>query len=146
MAPALDGGSSVRRERTGGRTLDWASVAECATFREQSEPTTTAKAIAVPLPPHADDPAGRCRGQRIILLRDEPGKATKRAKLPEGFEPHDLRHRRATTWIADEKNVYHVREALGHSVIPTTTQYKHLPEQDLRPLVDEPAEAATAGR
>jgi site-specific recombinase XerD len=58
--------------------------------------------------------------------------------VPADFVPHDLRHRRATTWIADEKNVHHVQEAMGHSVIQTTLRYTHLAKHHLRSLVDEP--------
>lgn len=41
------------------------------------------------------------RGERLPKLGD--------------FRPHDLRHRRVTTWLAGEKNPVHVKEAMGHS-------------------------------
>jgi integrase len=68
------------------------------------------------------------------------------AELPAGFVPHDLRHRRATTWIAAEKNPHHVQKAMGHSVIQTTMQYTHVADEYLKSLVDEPANPAKAVR
>jgi integrase len=85
-------------------------------------------------------------GKRIKALRPELMKAAKRAKLPAGFVPHDLRHRRATTWIAAEKNVHHVQTAMGHSVIQTTMGYTHLAKEHLRSLVDGPEDPARAVR
>jgi site-specific recombinase XerD len=81
-------------------------------------------------------------GHRIKSLRARCKKAAERAGIPcarrEDWTPHDLRHRRATTWIAAEKNVHHVQEAMGHSVIQTTMRYTHLAKEHLRSLVDEP--------
>ena len=52
--------------------------------------------------------------------------ARKRAKLPEGFRAHDLRHLRATRWLADGGDVVKVKEALGHSSLSMTMVYLHL--------------------
>ena len=74
--------------------------------------------------------AGRADGTGVT-------KAIKRAELPEGFVLHDLRHRRATTWLADGQNVVHVKEALGHADLRTTMGYTHLAKEHLRSLVEE---------
>lgn len=66
--------------------------------------------------------------------------AVKRARLPEGFRRHDLRHRRVTTWLAEEKNPVHVKESMGHSDLATTMAYTHLSREHLRSLVDDERE------
>ena len=76
-------------------------------------------------------------GERIRSLRHSFNAAIQRAKLPAGFRPHDLRHRRVTTWLAAEKNPVHVKEAMGHSDIRTTLGYTHLAKEHLRSLIDE---------
>lgn len=76
-------------------------------------------------------------GERIGNFRSRLTKAVGRAKLPDGFVLHDLRHRRATTWLADGQNVVHVKEALGHSDLRTTMGYTHLAKEHLRSLVEE---------
>ena len=76
-------------------------------------------------------------GGRIKNLRTGVSKAIKRAELPEGFVLHDLRHRRATTWLADGQNEVHVKEALGHADLRTTMGYTHLAKEHLRSLVEE---------
>ncbi len=81
--------------------------------------------------------AGGKPGGRIKNLRTGVAKAIKRAELPEGFVLHDLRHRRATTWLADGQNVVHVKEALGHADLRTTMGYTHLAKEHLRSLVEE---------
>lgn len=63
--------------------------------------------------------------------------AAARAKLPPTFRQHDLRHRRATKWLAEGKNPVHVKEALGHSDLRRTIGYTHLAKEHLRVLVDE---------
>ena len=60
--------------------------------------------------------------------------------MPQGFRQHDLRHRRVTTWLADQKSPAHVQEAMGHSDIHTTMGYSHLAKEHLRSLVDGPVE------
>ena len=78
-------------------------------------------------------------GGRFREFRGRLAKAIKRAKLPGGFVLHDLRHRRATTWLADGQNVVHVKEALGHTDLRTTMGYTHLAKEHSRALVqDEP--------
>ena len=76
-------------------------------------------------------------GERIGNFRSRLTKAVERAKLPDGFVLHDLRHRRATTWLADGQNVVHVKEALGHSDLRTTMGYTHLAKEHLRALVQD---------
>lgn len=84
-------------------------------------------------------------GQRIGSLRRGVLAAAKRAKLPADFHLHDLRHRRATTWIAEGANPVHVKEALGHADLRTTMGYTHLAREHLRSLVsDEEREAVAA--
>ena len=82
-------------------------------------------------------------GGRIPQFRGEISKAAKRAGIPYGRDggwvPHDLRHRRPTTWIAEGKNVHKVQKALGHSTLDMTMRYTHLDDSDLDSLVDEPA-------
>ena len=82
-------------------------------------------------------------GQRIPQFRGEIEKAAKRAGIPYGrnggWTPHDLRHRRPTTWIAEGKNVHKVQKALGHSTLDMTMRYTHLDDSDLDSLVEAPA-------
>ena len=51
---------------------------------------------------------------------------------------NDLRHRRATTWLAARKSPVIVKEALGHADLKTTMWYTHLVPGHLLGLVDEP--------
>jgi len=74
-------------------------------------------------------------------MRRSVEKACARAELPVGFTPHDLRHRRVTTWLAEAKNPVHVKEAVGHANLATTMAYTHLAREHLRTLVaDEPVQ------
>ena len=68
--------------------------------------------------------------------------AVARAKLPDGFRRHDLRHRRVTTWLAAGADVTKVKEAVGHSDLRTTMGYTHLSREHLRSLVDGDTEQA----
>jgi integrase len=77
-------------------------------------------------------------GERIGDFRTSFDAATERAKLPDGFRRHDLRHRRVTTWLGDGKSPALVQEAMGHSDPRVTDAYKHLARKHLRALVDEP--------
>lgn len=70
----------------------------------------------------------------------------RRAELPESFTQHDLRHRRATTWLAEGKPLSAVKEALGHASIQTTMKYLHLAPEHLRVLVKDPAAERRAAR
>lgn len=76
-------------------------------------------------------------GARIRILRRAFDAAAKRAGLPPELHQHDLRHLRATTWLAKGANSVHVKEALGHSDLRTTMAYTHLSRKHLRSLVDE---------
>lgn len=89
---------------------------------------------------HVRDRRNAVAGDRIGSLRISFRSACKRARLPDGFVKHDLRHRRVTTWLADEKNPVHVKEALGHAQLATTMEYTHLAKEHLRSLVDGPIE------
>ena len=80
-------------------------------------------------------------GERIRDMKNAFDRAAERAKIPEGFHRHDLRHRRVTTWLAAGANPVHVREAMGHSDLRTTMGYTHLSKEHLRSLVDVPARA-----
>lgn len=76
-------------------------------------------------------------GDRIGSLRRSFASAADRAKLPDEFVQHDLRHRRVTTWLAEGKSPALVKEAMGHSDLRTTMGYMHLAKSHLRALVDE---------
>lgn len=88
-------------------------------------------------------------GARITSFRESFDHAAETAKLPDAFRPHDLRHRRVTTWLADGKNPVHVKEAMGHASLATTMGYTHLLPEHLRALVEEqggaPTEKAKSG-
>lgn len=85
-------------------------------------------------------------GERIKSFDRAIRAAAARAKLPDGWRPHDLRHRRVTTWLAEGKSAVHVMEAVGHADLRTTMDYTHLAREHLRALVDAPAPAAAAKR
>lgn len=76
-------------------------------------------------------------GQQIRSIRRSFENAAAAAKVPAGFRRHDLRHRRVTTWLAEGKNVVHVKEALGHADLATTMGYTHMVPEHLRSLVEE---------
>ena len=63
--------------------------------------------------------------------------AARRAKLPLDFNQHDLRHRRVTTWLAEGKNLVHVKEAMGHADLATTMGDTHMAKEHLRSLVEQ---------
>lgn len=69
--------------------------------------------------------------------------AATRAKVPEGFRRHDLRHRRVTTWLAEGRDVVLVKEAVGYSDLRTAMGYTHLVKEHLRALVEEPETKGT---
>ena len=82
---------------------------------------------------------GRAKaGERIASLRRGFEKACRASGMPQGFRQHDLRHRRITTWLAEEKHPVHVKEAVGHADLQTTMNYTHLAKEHLRSLVDDP--------
>jgi integrase len=88
-------------------------------------------------------------GARIHDFSGAFDSAVKRAQLPAGFHRHDLRHRRATSWLPAGGDVVKVKEALGHADLRTTMGYTHLAREHLRSLVDvrvpQPARESTAG-
>jgi integrase len=78
----------------------------------------------------------RRAGARIESLRDAFNRAAVRAELPAGFRPHDLRHRRVTTWLAEGQSAVLVKEAMGHWDLRTTMGYTHLTREHLAPLAE----------
>jgi integrase len=82
-------------------------------------------------------------GERINDLRAAFNHAADRAKLPDGFRRHDLRHLRVTTWLAGGASPVLVKEAVGHADLATTMRYTHLVRDDLRALVTPAAAPAT---
>ena len=76
-------------------------------------------------------------GERIGSLYHGFKLAAKRAKLSPDFVQHDLRHRRVTTWLAEEKSAVLVKEAVGHADLRTTMAYTHLAREHLRSLVEQ---------
>lgn len=76
-------------------------------------------------------------GHRICSLYNAFKKAAENAKLSPHLVQHDLRHRRVTTWLADEKSAVLVKEAVGHADLRTTMAYTHLAREHLRGLVDQ---------
>lgn len=77
-------------------------------------------------------------GTRVKSLYQAVKNAAVRAKLPKDFRPHDLRHRRITTWLAEGRDVVKVKEAVGHADLATTMGYTHLAKEHLRTLVSRP--------
>ncbi len=84
-------------------------------------------------------------GERVGSFYDSLAKAAKIAKTPTGFRPHDLRHRRVTTWLAEGRDVVLVKEAMGHSDLRVTMAYTHLAREHLTALT-EPVQAAKEER
>ncbi len=85
---------------------------------------------------HVEDRRHYRAGARVADFRVAFNSAAERAKVPAGFHRHDLRHRRATSWLAAGANVVHVKEALGHADLRTTMGYTHLSREHLRSLVE----------
>ena len=84
---------------------------------------------------HHDTRRQKCEaGERVTSFRESFIGARDRAKLPEGFRTHDLRHLRATRWLADGGDVVKVKEALGHSSLSMTMVYLHLVRENLSDL------------
>jgi site-specific recombinase XerD len=77
----------------------------------------------------------RLRRKRVGGFRSSFRSAAERARLPEGFRAHDLRHRRVTSWLADGKPATLVKEAVDHADHRTTMLYRHLAREHLRALV-----------
>ena len=99
-------------------------------FAQYGQPTQPSKWVF-----HYDTTYMRCTaGDRVKSFRASFGTARKRASLPQGFRTHDLRHLRATRWLADGGDVVKVKEALGHSSLATTMIYTHLVRENLADL------------
>lgn len=79
----------------------------------------------------------RQAGERIRSLYKRFNDALKQAEIPR-VRPHDLRHRRITTWLAEGRDVTLVKEAVGHANLATTMKYTHLAREHLRRLADDP--------
>ena len=77
-------------------------------------------------------------GTRIKCMRKGLTASATDAKLPAGWVPHDLRHRRVTSWLGQGKSPVLVQEAAGHAEITTTMRYAHLAREHLRALVERP--------
>lgn len=75
-------------------------------------------------------------GDRIVSMRRGLTSAAERAELPERWRPHDLRHRRVTTWLAKGRSPVKVKEAVGHADLDTTMQYYSYAREHLRSLVE----------
>jgi len=69
-------------------------------------------------------------------LRSVPSlkKAARRIGLPDECVPHDLRHRRVTTWLEAGHDVSLVKDAVGHADIAMTNWWPHLKREQLKPL------------
>jgi site-specific recombinase XerD len=92
---------------------------------------------------HHERDRRRCvAGDRVKTFRTAFDTAAKAAGIPDDFHRHDLRHRRATSWLAAGANPVHVKEALGHADLRTTMLYTHLSKEHLRSLV-APAKPAS---
>jgi integrase len=88
---------------------------------------------------HTASLRGQVAGSRIKNgFRKAFDRAVEAAGLPDVFRRHDLRHARATTWLAEGRNVVHVKEALGHASLATTMAYTHLADEHVAALL-EPA-------
>lgn len=94
---------------------------------------------------HHEHPRRKAKaGDRIKCLRRSFLSAAVEAEVPGGFVQHDLRHRRATTWLGAGKSPALVQEAMGHAQIETTMGYSHLAREHLRALVAPDAEPQLA--
>ncbi len=84
-------------------------------------------------------------GSRFYNLHRSVKAAARDAGIESRWRLHDLRHRRATTWIAAGKSPVKVQQALGHSSIQTTMKYTHLVKGHLRALVEDSSEDMRVG-
>jgi site-specific recombinase XerD len=81
--------------------------------------------------------------ERAAAALEEAGQQVGRFR---DMVPHDLRHTRITTWVAEGRDVTKVKEAVGHADLRTTMQYTHLAREHLRSLVEDPDEEARERR
>lgn len=70
--------------------------------------------------------------------------AAKSAGLSPRLRRHDLRHRRATTWLGEGQNGVHVNEAVGHSDLRATMGYTHGVRENLRAIATNAATARSS--
>src|SRR5574341_185047 len=84
-------------------------------------------------------------GARVHSFRRAVSNAAERAKLSGDWVMHDLRHRRATTWLAEGQSPALVKEALGHADLRTTMHYMHLAKEHLRALVEPAGQGINQG-
>jgi len=84
---------------------------------------------------HAAADRHAAAGDRINDLRRAFGAAARRAKLPPGVWPYDLRHSRITRWVKAGHNLALIQKAASHASMRTTLIYVHLDDDDLRALV-----------
>jgi site-specific recombinase XerD len=57
--------------------------------------------------------------------------ARQKAGITEKVTPHTLRHSFATNLLANNANLFHIKEMLGHSSLQTTQMYLHVANPDL---------------
>jgi integrase/recombinase XerD len=77
-------------------------------------------------------------GAPIRSFRRAFQNAQKDAAIGSEFHPHDLRRRRVTTWLAEGRDIVHVKEAVGHADLRTMMDYTHLARKHLRSLREPP--------
>ncbi|HVT38308.1 MAG TPA: site-specific integrase [Gemmatimonadaceae bacterium] len=82
-------------------------------------------------------------GQQVRSIADAFEGAAKRAKMPEGFRRHDLRHRRASRWVVEGENVVDIQGWMGHANIATTMVYVHRAPKRPRSAVEAEKVAPT---
>jgi integrase/recombinase XerD len=95
---------------------------------------------------HVVNGPGFPAGSRWACFYTQFKVAAKQAGLPKALRQHDLRHRRVTTWLADEQSPALVQQAMGHSSIAITMGYSHLAKAHLAKLVEEPETPAPPAR
>lgn len=72
---------------------------------------------------HVHDGRTARAGDRLKTLRGALQKAAERAKLPDAWQPRDLRIRRSVTWLRAGHSPRTVQKALGHEDIKTTLRH-----------------------
>lgn len=109
------------------------SAPVCKRYRARARPTPSDGWSAESAHGLAPFPCRRSAEMNRPFLRGGDPACEAAAHLPHS-RPAD---RRATTRLAEGKNAVHVKEALGHSDLRTTTGYTHLAREHLRSLVDD---------
>src|SRR5690606_2906170 len=84
--------------------------------------------------PHQKDPTRPIRRQGVNIMLD-------RFKQKHGgfanLHPHALRHTFATNLLANDAELIHIKEMLGHESYDTTLIYTHIPTEILRAKIDK---------